>query len=123
MRWTDDEVERWMGRVLQIGVAVAALIVFIGGVVYLVHEGGEKPDYRNFHDVAPWLKTMSGIAQAMVAGHGRALIQLGILLMIATPVTRVVFAVFAFAMEKDWLYTGVSCFVLAVLTYSLFLAR
>lgn len=122
MQWTDEQVEQWMGRVLQIGVAIAALVVFIGGVVYLVHQGGEKPDYRNFHDVAPWLKTASGIVQAVIDGHGRALIQLGVLLMIATPVMRVVFAVFAFAVEKDWLYTGVSCFVLAVLAYSLFLA-
>src|SRR5579884_3378399 len=120
MRWTDEEVEQWMGRVLQIGVLFAALIVFAGGVVYLVHQGAEKPDYRNFHDVVPWLKTASGIVQAGISGHGRALIQLGVLLMIATPVVRVVFAVFAFAVEKDWLYTGVSCFVLAVLGYSLF---
>jgi uncharacterized membrane protein len=112
-----------MGRVLQIGVAIAALVVLIGGIVYLVHQGGEKPDYRNFHGVAPWLKTASGIVQAVIDGHGRALIQLGVLLMIATPVMRVVFAVFAFAAEKDWLYTGVSCFVLAILMYSLLLAR
>jgi uncharacterized membrane protein len=123
MRWTDEQVEQWMGRVLQIGVAIAALVVFVGGVVYLIHEGGQKPDYRNFHDVAPWLKTAAGIGQAAVAGHGRALIQLGMLLMIATPVMRVVFAVFAFAAQKDWLYTGVSCFVLAVLAWSLFLVR
>lgn len=111
-----------MGRVLQIGVAVAALIVFTGGVVYLIHDGGERPDYGNFHDVVPWLKTASATIQAALDGHGRALIQLGVLLMIATPVIRVVFAVFAFAMERDWLYTGVSCFVLAILAYSLFLA-
>jgi uncharacterized membrane protein len=123
MPWSDEQVELWMGRVLQIGVAVAALIVFAGGIVYLVHQGGERPDYRNFHDVAPWLKTAGGIVQAVIDGHGRALIQLGVLLMIATPVMRVVFAVFAFALEKDWLYTGVSCFVLAILTYSLFFAR
>ena len=43
--------------------------------------------------------------------------------MIATPVMSVVFAVFVFAMEKDWLYTGVSCVVLAVLAYSPFLVR
>ena len=53
VRWSDEQVEQWMGRVLQIGVAIAALIIFIGGVVYPVHVGGERPDYGNFHDVAP----------------------------------------------------------------------
>jgi uncharacterized membrane protein len=123
MHWTDEQVELWMGRVLQIGVSVAAFVVISGGIVYLIHQGGERPDYRNFHDVVPWLKTAGGIVHAAADGHGRALIQLGLLLMIATPVMRVIFAVFAFAVEKDWLYTGVSCFVLAVLAYSLFLAR
>jgi len=123
VRWTDEQVEQWMGRVLQIGVALAALIVFIGGVVYLVHQAGERPDYGNFHDVVPWLKTASGTIQAAIDGHGRALIQLGVLMMIATPVMRVVFAVFAFAQEQDWLYTGVSCLILAILAYSLFLVR
>jgi uncharacterized membrane protein len=123
MNWTDTEVEQHMGRVLQIGVAIAALVVFAGGVLYLLHQGKTTPDYRNFHDVVPWLKSAGGIAGAVIDGRGRALIQLGILLMIATPVMRVLFAVFAFARQQDWLYTGVSCFVLALLVYSLFLAR
>jgi len=44
-------------------------------------------------------------------------------MMIATPVMRVVFAVVAFAQEQDWLYTGVSCLILAILAYSPFLVR
>jgi uncharacterized membrane protein len=123
MQWTDAEVEQRMGRVLQIGVTIAAVVVFAGGVLYLLHQGKTAPDYKNFHDVAPWLKSASGIVGAVGEGRGRALIQLGILLMIATPVMRVLFAVFAFAREKDWLYTRVSCFVLALLVYALFLVR
>lgn len=123
MEWTDQEVEERMGRVLQIGVAIAAAVVFLGGLVYLIRHGGQRPAYGSFHGVENWLQSVSGIVQALIAGRGRAVIQFGILLMIATPVMRVVFAVFAFAREKDWLYTGVSAFVLAVLSYSLFLAR
>ena len=123
MQWTDAAVEERMGRVLQIGVAIAAVVVFAGGVLHLVRQGREVPDYRNFHDVVAYLKSGAGIVQALMSGRGQALIQLGILLMIATPVIRVVFAVFAFARQKDWLYTGVSSFVLALLLYSLFLAR
>lgn len=123
MEWTDTAVEERMGRVLQVGVAIAAVVVFAGGVIYLLRHGGEKPAYGTFHGVAVYLTTASGIIWAAIAKRGGAIIQLGILLMIATPVMRVIFAVFAFAREKDWLYTGVSLFVLAVLSYSLFLAR
>jgi uncharacterized membrane protein len=52
-------------------------------------------------------------------GHGRGLIQLGLLLLIATPVARVAFAVVAFVLEEDRLYVGVTLIVLAVLLLSL----
>jgi uncharacterized membrane protein len=44
---------------------------------------------------------------------------LGILLLIATPVARVIFTVFAFAHERDWTYVVVTLIVLALLLYSL----
>jgi uncharacterized membrane protein len=53
-------------------------------------------------------------------GDAAALIQVGTLLMIATPVARVVFAVYAFGRRRDGLYFGVSCAVLTLLLYGLF---
>jgi uncharacterized membrane protein len=47
------------------------------------------------------------------------LIQLGLLLLIATPVARVAFSAAAFAMQRDRLYVVVALIVLAVLMYSL----
>jgi uncharacterized membrane protein len=46
-------------------------------------------------------------------------VQFGLLLLIATPVARVAFSVFAFAMEKDFLYVGISALVLCVLLVSI----
>jgi len=54
-----------------------------------------------------------------LALHGRGIIQLGLLFLIATPVARVAFAAFAFSIERDWLYVAISTFVLLVLLYSL----
>ena len=47
----------------------------------------------------------------------------GLVLLIATPVARVVFSVVAFTLERDWLYVGITLFVLAVLSYGLAAAR
>jgi uncharacterized membrane protein len=55
--------------------------------------------------------------------HAAAVIQLGLLLLVATPVARVIFSVFAFAWERDWLYVLLTLIVLAVLLYSLFAAH
>ena len=51
--------------------------------------------------------------------QSRGMIQLGLLLLIATPVARVVFAVIGFYLERDRMYTIVSLIVLAVLVFSL----
>jgi uncharacterized membrane protein len=47
------------------------------------------------------------------------LIQLGLLLLIATPVARVVFSVAGFAIERDWMYVVITLLVLLTLLYSL----
>lgn len=56
----------------------------------------------------------------VVGLHGKAIIQLGLLLLVATPIARVVFSAFAFFAEGDYLYVGITLLVLAVLMFSLF---
>jgi uncharacterized membrane protein len=123
MPWRDTEIDQMMGRLLQTGVLLAGTVVLFGGILYLLRHGGEVPDYRNFHGVLPALKTGSGVLRGVLAFQARAIIQLGVLLMIATPVLRVVFAIAAFAFERDWLYTLISAIVLALLTYGIFGSR
>ena len=120
MRIDDAEIELRMGRLLQWGVLLAGSVMVVGGAIYLVRHSGEIPDYKNFHDVLPQFKTAGGIWKGVTAVQGRSIIQLGVLLMIATPVLRVAFAVAAFALERDWLYTAISGIVLALLGYALF---
>ena len=47
------------------------------------------------------------------------LIQFGLLLLIATPVARVMFSVLGFALERDWMYVVITLLVLALLIYTL----
>ena len=116
----DSDIELRMGRLLQWGVTLAGAVMLGGGAIYLSRHAGDIPDYKNFRGVLPQFKTVSGILRGTVALQGRAIIQLGVLLMIATPVLRVVFALVAFALERDWLYTLISGVVLALLAYALF---
>ena len=116
----DTDIELRMGRLLQWGVTLAGAVMLVGGAIYLSRHAGEIPDYKNFHGVLPQFKTVSGILHGVVALQGRAIIQLGVLLMIATPVFRVAFALAAFALERDWLYSVISGIVLALLGYALF---
>ena len=51
--------------------------------------------------------------------HGKSIIQFGLLLLIATPIARVMFSVVGFAVERDYLYVALTLIVLGVLLYSL----
>ena len=99
---------------------LAAAVVFIGGIAYLARYGAKVADHREFRGEPAELSSPSGIISAAVALRPRGIIQLGLLLLIATPVARVVFTVFAFFMERDYTYVGVTLVVLAVLLFSLF---
>jgi uncharacterized membrane protein len=65
------------------------------------------------------LRYASDVLRDALGGHSRGLIQLGLLLLIATPVARVVLSIIEFARERDWLYVTTTLMVLATLIYSL----
>lgn len=117
---TDDTViDQRIGILLRVGMLLSAAVVLLGGILYLAQHGKAVPDYHVFHGAPRHLSTLSGIVSGAVQGNDLAIIQFGLLLLIATPVARVAFAVGAFALEKDYLYVAISAIVLCVLLYSL----
>jgi uncharacterized membrane protein len=119
----DYQAEQTIGILLRTGVVLAAAIVLFGGIVFLVRYGGTLPNYRVFHGEPSALTHVSGIFAQLRGFHSRAIIQLGLLVLIATPVARVAFSVWAFARERDWVYVCVTLIVLGLLLFSLFGAR
>jgi len=118
--WTDRQVETIIGNLLRGGVILAAMVVFSGGVFFLFHYGSQYPDYRIFRGEPTDLHTVRGILSDALSFRSRGLIQLGLLLLIATPVARVAFSMFAFLRQGDRTYTAVTLLVLMILMYSLF---
>jgi hypothetical protein len=62
--------------------------VLLGGIVYLVRHGEETPDYLVFVGAPADLRGVSGIVADALTFSGRGIIQLGLLLLVATPVAR-----------------------------------
>lgn len=108
-----------MGNLLRAGVILAAMVVLVGGIFYLFRYGATSSDYRVFRGEPADLRHVSAILAGAMDLHSRGLIQFGLLVLVATPVARVVFSVFAFARQRDRIYVTVSLIVLAVLVYSL----
>lgn len=117
---TDKRMDEIMGRLLRTGVTLAAVVVLAGGVIFLVRHPAPVTNYRVFQGEPAELRTVPGIVQQALGLRGRGLIQLGLLLLIATPIARVAFSVAAFFLQRDWTYVLVTLIVLGLLAYSLF---
>jgi uncharacterized membrane protein len=85
---------------LAIDVPTAAGVVLAGGILFLTRFGGQPVGVREFHGEPVDLRSPEGIVRGAFAWHNRALIQFGLLLLIATPVVQVAFLVFAFARQR-----------------------
>ena len=116
---SDHAVEQVIGRLLQLGVLVAAGVVFVGGVLLLAHHGGTPVAYSVFHAAPEGLRSILGIWRGAMAGQSDSIAQLGLLLLIATPVARVAFTLVAFVLQRDRTYVVVTAIVLALLLYGL----
>ena len=117
--WTEYQIEQLVGNLLRYGVLLATTVVLAGGILYLIRHGGEAPHYQFFQGESSAFRTPEGVATAALAGRRRGIIQLGLLLLIATPVVRVAFSLLAFVRQRDWTYIIVTAIVLAGLLYSI----
>jgi uncharacterized membrane protein len=117
---TDKQMEASIGRMLRVGVSISAAVVFLGGLLYLREPMNKAPDYSHFVAEQESLPAIVGVLQRAVHLDPESVIQLGILLLIATPITRVVFCVAGFSRQRDRLYVLISATVLVILIYSLF---
>ena len=110
---TDTRLENIVGNLLRTGVGLSAAVVLSGGIWYLTVSGSSV---RHYHHFRPAVRGLGAVA---TLPRPEALILVGLLLLIATPVARVILSLVAFTMERDRLYVVFTLVVLAVLLYSI----
>ncbi|WPU98077.1 DUF1634 domain-containing protein [Mucilaginibacter sp. cycad4] len=118
-KFKDTDMQAVIGWILRAGVLVSMSVIFIGGVIYLYRHGQTHVDYSKFVGVPDFVSNPGGIIHGIFTLRGRAIIQAGIILLIATPVIRVLFSAIGFVMEKDYLYTAITVFVLLIILTSM----
>ena len=114
----DKDMQTVIGWVLRLGVIISMLVVVVGGAVYLYRHGQSIADYSVFKGVPDFVHP-SNIIDGILAHRGRAVIQAGILLLIATPILRIIFSAIGFMLEKDRLYIAITLIVLLIITISM----
>jgi uncharacterized membrane protein len=118
-KFKDTDMQAVIGWILRVGVLLSMSIIFIGGLIYLYRHGQVTADYHTFKGVPDFVHNMSGIFNGIITLRGRAIIQAGIILLIATPIIRVIFSAIGFVLEKDYLYTGITLLVLLIIFTSM----
>jgi len=101
-------------------VLLSMTVVAFGGIIYLYRHGHNVSDYSTFKLQPDFTREGWPLLQGVLAFKGRAIIQLGIILLIATPIMRVVFSAIGFFFEKDYLYVLITVLVLGVIMFSMF---
>jgi uncharacterized membrane protein len=119
MQHSEEQVERTIGVMLRVGVITSASVVLAGGLWHLARHGLAIPNYHTFRGEPQGLRSVAGVWQGVMRLEPRSVIQLGLLLLIATPIARVAFSVVAFAVQRDRVYVALSAVVLCVLLWSL----
>jgi uncharacterized membrane protein len=116
----EQKLEDLVAQLLRAGVVAAALVVIGGAVFYLGVHPWARVDYRTFNGEPEQLKAVHDIMRFAFSGDPTGIMQLGLLILIATPIARVIFSMVAFAIENDRMYVWFTMIVLGVLMYSLF---
>jgi uncharacterized membrane protein len=120
----DADMQAIIGWILRIGVILSMGIVFIGGVLFVYRHGHSTPDYSTFKKGVPsFFNNIDGIVTGVFNFKAQAIIQAGIVLLIATPVIRVAFSAIGFIIEKDYLYTFITLLVLLIIIISMLSGR
>jgi uncharacterized membrane protein len=117
--WSDERLETVVGTFLRAGVTVSAAVVALGGILYLFQHSFDPVHYSVFIGEPANLRTVSGILRGVFSLDAPSIIQFGLLLLIATPVTRVALSAIVFALQGDRTYIVITLIVLAILLYSL----
>lgn len=108
-----------VSRLLRIGVFTAMAFIVAGAVLFFIQHHGAAFSYHAFAGEPERLRRVWTIISQAFTFRSRAVIQLGVLVLLATPVLRVLSSLIGFAAEKDWIYTGITAVVLAVLMLSI----
>lgn len=118
--WGDEQMQNLLGSILRIGVLTSAVVVIIGGILFFIQHPGETIDFRIFKSEPARLRNVHTIVIEAMNFRSRSVIQAGLLLLIATPVFRVLFSFIGFLIEKDKVYIFITSLVLIILCLSLF---
>ncbi|MFB9080791.1 DUF1634 domain-containing protein [Flavobacterium procerum] len=119
-KFGEKDFQAIVGNLLRYGVWISLSVAFIGGIVYLLHNGNQIEDYSVFKENDRNIfEVIAAIYNGAINGNGESLIFTGIILLFLTPVLRVLLSLFSFLLEKDYLYVAITLIVVLIIITSI----
>ncbi|MEG2101984.1 MAG: DUF1634 domain-containing protein [Flavobacterium sp.] len=119
-KFGEKDFQTIIGNLLRYGVWISLSVAFIGGIIYLMHHGSDIEDYSVFKENDRNIfEVISTVYQGVLQGNGEYLIYFGVILLFLTPVLRVIFSLFSFFLEKDYLYVVITLIVILIIITSI----
>lgn len=119
-KFGEKDFQTIIGNLLRYGVWISLSVAFIGGIVYLIHNGNNIEDYSVFKENDRNIfEVIAAIYNGAIQGNGESLIFTGIIFLFMTPVLRVLLSLFSFLLEKDYLYVGITLIVIMIIIISI----
>ncbi len=119
--FADKDIELTIGNLLRAGVILSSIVIITGAIIYLSQSGNDHHNYHRFEGMHNTYYSLSFVLHGVAKGSGEHIIQLGVLILLATPVARIVFSLFGFIKEKDTLYIVITLLVLCIIAGSVFI--
>ena len=112
----NKKMQQLISSTLRVGVMTACCIAILSGTYYLICHGSEPiPNYYTFHGEPSSLTSLSGIFTGVFHFQAANWIQLGVLVLMLTPITRIILSLFDFAHQRDCLYVTITAIVFLVI--------
>lgn len=106
---THYNTERWTSRVLRLGVWISAGLMIFGLLIAIISPSSIISISTNPSIKELVLRLLSGSFDPVT------LMYIGLVLLMLTPILRVITAVFGFTVEREWKFVFVSSIVLLLL--------
>lgn len=117
---SDQAVNVLVSIILRIGLLSACALMILGATIHLFQHPEHDLQLAQFHSEPEALRSIGGTVKLALSGNGLGVMQLAVLVLLATPFLRIIFAGIAFARQLDWKFVVISCIVLGTLLYGLF---
>lgn len=121
--WSQPRLYDAVSKVLRYGTIISAAVLALGLVVLLLNEPSQVPgtvqSMLSSGFGAPTLSP-TALLSGLASGNPLNVLEVGTLVLLATPIARVAASVVLFLREKDITYVAITVLVLAMLLLAIF---